>query len=98
MWYNPGTGEWQEVPATVDPATRTVTAQVSHFSLFALTWAAAPPAEATTGPGTTTPGGETPSGPGSQQPVRETPWALIAAGALVVAGALAAGWYFRGKR
>ena len=42
MWYNPGTGAWQEVPATVDPATRTVTAEVSHFSLFALTWAAAP--------------------------------------------------------
>ncbi|MCK9306534.1 MAG: hypothetical protein M0P17_03285, partial [Methanoculleus sp.] len=76
MWYNPGTGEWQEVPATVDPATRTVTAQVSHFSLFALTWAAASPAEATTrAPATPTPGGETPSGPDSQQPTGgEIPW------------------------
>ncbi len=98
VWYNPGTGAWQEVPATVDPATRTVTAQVSHFSLFALTWAAAPPTGATTGPTGTAPG-ETPSGPGSEQPAGgETPWALIAVGGLVAAGSLAAGWYFLRKR
>jgi LPXTG-motif cell wall-anchored protein len=93
MWYNPGTGEWQEVPATVDAATRTVTAQVSHFSLFALAWASATPAEATTG----TAPGETPPGPGSQQPTGgETPWALIAAGVLVIA--VLAGWYLLRKR
>ncbi len=87
MWYNPGTGEWQEVAATVDPATRAVTAQVSHFSIYALTWAAAAPG-----------GEETPAGSGSQQPAgSETPWALIAAGVLVVAAVLAAGWYFRKK-
>ncbi|MDD4315377.1 MAG: hypothetical protein PHT97_12915 [Methanoculleus sp.] len=99
MWYNPGTGAWQEVPATVDPATRTVTARVSHFSLFALTWADAPPAKATAAPAAATPGGETPSGPGSQQPKDgEIPWVLIAVGGLVVAGGLAAGWYFLRKR
>ncbi len=101
MWYNPGTGEWQEVAATVDPSTRTVTAQVSHFSIYALTWAAAAPAaEATTVPAAAAPAGEeTPAGSGSQQPAgSETPWALIAAGALVVAGGLAAGWYFLRKR
>jgi len=38
MWYNPETEEWQDVPATVDPITRTVTAQVSHFSIYALAW------------------------------------------------------------
>ena len=96
MWYNPGTGAWQEVPATVDPATRTVTAEVSHFSLFALTWAAASPAEATTGPAGTAPG-DVPSG--SEQPTGgETPWALIAAGVLVVAAVLATGWYLLKKR
>lgn len=98
MWYNPGTGEWQEVPATVDPATRTVTAQVSHFSLFALAWAAASPVEATTGPTGAAPG-EIPSGPGSEQPAGGgTPWVLLAAGILVVAGGLAAGWYLLKKR
>jgi len=98
MWYNPGTNEWQEVPATVDPATRTVTAQVSHFSIYALTWAAASPAEATTGPVGTAPTGETPSGPGSQPSTGgETPWVLIAAGALVVVAVLA-GWYLYKKR
>lgn len=98
MWYNPGTGEWQEVPATVDPATRTVTAQVSHFSLFALAWAAVSPGEATIGPTGAAPG-ETPPGPGSEQPAGgETPWVLITAGILVVAGGLAAGWYLLKKR
>ncbi len=90
MWYNPGTGEWQEVPATVDPATRTVTAQVSHFSLFALTWAASPQTGAIAG--------ETSSGPGSQPSTGgETSWIFIAAGVLIVAGALA-GWYLYKKR
>ena len=97
MWYNPGTNEWQEVSATVDPATRTMTAQVSHFSLFALTWATASPAEATTGPvGTAPTDSETPSGP-QQTPGDETPWTLIiAAGVLVVVGL--AGWYLYKKR
>jgi len=40
MWYNPGTGAWQDIPATVSPATRTVTAEVSHFSIYALAWTA----------------------------------------------------------
>jgi len=99
MWYNPGTGEWQEVPATVDPATRTVTAQVSHFSIYALTWAtASPAAETITVPSTAAPGGESSPEPGSQQPAREIPWTLIiAAGVLVVAGGLA-GWYLYKKR
>lgn len=89
-WYNPGTGAWQEVHATVDPATRTLTAEVAHFSLFALMWTAAPPAEATTGPVGTVPG-ETPSG--SEQPTEgEAPWALIAA------AVLAAGWYYLRKQ
>jgi len=97
MWYNPGTCEWQEVSATVDPATRTVTAQVSHFSIYALTWATASPAEATTGPvGTAPTDSETPSGP-QQTPGDETPWTLIiAAGVLVVVGL--AGWYLYKKR
>jgi len=38
MWYNPESGEWQEIAATVDPATRTITAEVEHFSIYALAW------------------------------------------------------------
>jgi len=97
MWYNPASKVWQEVPATVDPATRTVTAKVSHFSIYALTWAAAPPAaEATAAPPV---GEETTARSGSPQPTGgEAPWAFVAAGTLLVAGGLlAAGWYYRKK-
>ena len=78
MWYNPGTGEWQEVPATVDPATRTVTAQVSHFSLFALTWAAASPAEGATPAMTGAPGAEVTQGEPGAAATGDLPLAAIA--------------------
>lgn len=35
-WYNVDAGRWEEIPTTVDSETRTVTAEVSHFSTFAL--------------------------------------------------------------
>jgi len=38
MWYNADTKKWQEIPATVDSTTYTITAQVSHFSTYALGW------------------------------------------------------------
>jgi len=98
LWYNPASKAWQEVPATVDPATRTVTAAISHFSIYALAWTPTPPAETTTAPAATTPPDETRPDPGPQQSAKETPWALIAAGTLVVAGGLAAGWCYRKKR
>ena len=38
MWYNPGSGAWQDIPATVNLATRTVTVEGAHFSIYALVW------------------------------------------------------------
>lgn len=35
-WYDPTAGRWVDLETTVDPETRTVTAEVSHFSTFAL--------------------------------------------------------------
>ncbi|MDD4255148.1 MAG: hypothetical protein PHP59_07195 [Methanofollis sp.] len=97
VWYNPSTGSWEEVAATVDPATRTVTARVSHFSTYALAWpsvlkevtVSAGQEVATIAP----PPAET------QQPTSEAiPWPFIGAGCLVlllaVAGAYA--WKKRG--
>ncbi len=101
MWYNPGTGEWQEVPATVDPATRTVTAQVSHFSLFALTWAATLPGEtatpAVTGAPGTVPGAEVTQGEPDAEAAGDLPMAAIAmvAGTLVI---IAAGFLLLRRR
>lgn len=35
-WYNPALGEWEDIPTSVNPYTRTVTGKISHFSTFAL--------------------------------------------------------------
>ncbi|QYZ78744.1 hypothetical protein E2N92_04520 [Methanofollis formosanus] len=42
-WYNADAGRWEEIPTTVDYETMTVTAEVSHFSTFALFTAAQTP-------------------------------------------------------
>ncbi|QSZ66964.1 hypothetical protein RJ40_05385 [Methanofollis aquaemaris] len=93
MWYNPESGAWQEVPATIDPATRTVTARVSHFSLFALSWATPESVAASADrPAATV----TTIGPDEPQPAPtagETPWALIGAGGLLLLCTLAVGGY-----
>jgi hypothetical protein len=36
QWYNRSTETWEEVPTTIYPETRSVAAEVSHFSLYAL--------------------------------------------------------------
>jgi PKD repeat protein len=35
-WYNPATSAWEDIPATVDAATRTASAKITHTSIFAL--------------------------------------------------------------
>jgi beta propeller repeat protein len=36
QWYNRSTETWEEVPTTIYPETRSIAAEVSHFSLYAL--------------------------------------------------------------
>jgi len=36
QWYNRSANAWEEVPTLVHPETRSVTAEISHFSLYAL--------------------------------------------------------------
>jgi len=80
MWYNPEAGEWKDIPATVDPATRTVTAEISHFSIYALVWTA-PETVVAGAEGTVTPGGEAAGEPGPALPV----WALALVVVLIAA-------------
>ena len=83
MWYNPETRDWQEITATVDPATRTVTAEVDHFSIYALAWTV-PATVAAGAEGTVTQAGSPTGEPG---PVLPT-WALALIVVLAVALAL----------
>ncbi len=97
MWYNPASGAWQEVAATVDPATRTVTARVSHFSLYALVWSSATPTAVQTNaaPGTSVPAGEE---TGAAAPPDEPPHLIfLFAGVVVIICALIGAAYFLRK-
>ena len=47
-FYDAATKSWVDVPTTVDPVTHTVTAQVTHFSTYALIYKAATGVAATT--------------------------------------------------
>jgi PGF-CTERM protein len=53
-FYNEETAEWEEIPVTIDPVTRTVTAEVSHFTVFALFTQGTAPAETPTAEATGT--------------------------------------------
>ncbi|MDD3071273.1 MAG: hypothetical protein PHX88_08800 [Methanoculleus horonobensis] len=77
MWYNPESSEWQEIAATVDPATRTVTAEVDHVSIYALAWTVPATTVAAGAEGTGTPAAE----PGPALPL----WALAVAAVLIAA-------------
>lgn len=90
MWYNPEAGGWQEIATTVDPVTRTITAEVSHFSLYALTWTV-PETVAAGAEGTVTPVVEPAGEPGPALPT----WALALI--IVLAVALAASLLMRRK-
>jgi hypothetical protein len=59
-WYNPGTSAWEDIPATIDPVARTVSARITHTSIFAL-FAENPQTPATT-PSTSVPTTPPPSG------------------------------------
>lgn len=66
-WYNKETGLWEDVQTTISPGTRTVTATITHFSIYALfteqvtTVTPTETATATTTATTTTPTGEAPA-------------------------------------
>ena len=88
IWYNPASKAWQDVPATVDPATQTVTARVSHFSIYALAWTVP---ETTVAQQTNTSPGGTP--PAADEP----PWPFIGIGAVLLAGAVIGGLVYLRK-
>jgi hypothetical protein len=35
-WFNPATSSWVDMPTTVDPTTRTVSAQITHGGIYGL--------------------------------------------------------------
>ncbi|NLM30345.1 MAG: hypothetical protein GX216_07975 [Methanomicrobiales archaeon] len=87
-WYNEETGEWESVPTTLDMSTRSVNAEVSHFTIFALF---TEPATVTTPTDTTTP--TTPPAEGDL-PAGEFPMTTVLAIFTVLVIVIAAGYFF----
>ncbi|QSZ67004.1 hypothetical protein RJ40_05600 [Methanofollis aquaemaris] len=90
-WYDSATGTWEALETTVHPSTRTVTAKVSHFTIFAVFARAAPaPIVTSAGQASAAIGADTlPPAPDAAAPAPETGWSslwLVGLGALAVAG------------
>jgi uncharacterized repeat protein (TIGR01451 family) len=85
-YYDEGTDTWVELPCTVDPATHTITASVSHLTTFAIIGTSTPEAPVTEPP--TPPAEETPQAlPAEETPPAPAPtggWIWVIAGVVVV--------------
>jgi len=93
-WYNKETGQWEDVPTTVYKSTRSVDAEITHFSTFALF--TEPVTTTTTPTETDTP--TTPTKP-TTPPAEETPseglpMTMILAIFAVLVIVIAAGYFF----
>ncbi len=90
-WYNTETNTWEEITTTVNVATRTVTATVTHFSTFAVVYTTGvlptvtPTQTVTTGPTQSIPTTIPPVTPGEELPFMYIVIAIVAI--LIVAGA-----------
>jgi|GEM_PF-1090615 len=97
MYYNETTGAYEEVPTSVNAATRTVTASVTHFSSFVLMHAAAAEAETpvpATGTPTTATAIPTATTPAAASPAPEPDLPLLIIGGVIVVLVIAAGAFF----
>jgi len=98
-WYDEETGAWVDLPVEVDAATRTVTARVSHFSVFALFSAekeVTMPSQTVATPQTTGQAGAT-AAPAGDAGTGAFPWAGLA-GIAVLIVAVGAVYSWRNKK
>jgi hypothetical protein len=92
-WYNKETGQWEDVPTTVYKSTRSVDAEITHFSTFALF---TEPATTTTPTETDTPATSTEptTPPAGEAPAEGLPMTMILAIFAVLVIIIAAGYFF----
>ena len=92
-WYNKETGQWEDVPTTVYKSTRSVDAEVTHFSTFALF---TEPVTTTTPTETDTPATSTEptTPPAGEAPAEGLPMTMILAIFAVLVIIIAAGYFF----
>lgn len=99
-WYNPLTGVWEHVPTTVDAVHHTVTASITHFSIYGLFSDVAVVTPVTTEPTTPTTTAPVTTAPATTAPTPSEeggfPWLWVIV--IIVIIAVAAGAYIYMQR
>lgn len=97
-WFNDGTGEWEDIPTTVNPFTHTVIGEITHFSTFAVfkQVAGEPTPVVTQTPSPTQSPGETPVATATPaEPVTDGgfPWVWVIV-VIVLIAVIGGGYYY----
>ena len=99
-WFNDGTGEWEDIPTTVNPFTHTVIGEITHFSTFAVFKQVAeePTPVVTQTPSPTMSPGETPVATATPVPTEPAPeggfpwvWVIVV---IVLIAVIGGGYYY----
>jgi len=100
-WFNDGTGEWEDIPTTVNPFTHTVIGEITHFSTFAVfKQVAEEPTPVVTAqtPSPTVSPGETPVATATATPTEPSPdggfpwvWVIVV---IVLIAVIGGGYYY----
>jgi hypothetical protein len=94
MWYNQESGLWEEIQATISPGSKTVTATLTHFSIYALFTEPVTTPVTPTETTTTAPTTQTTTPPAGEQPSEGLPVTMILSIFAVVVIIAAAGYFF----
>jgi ABC-type Na+ efflux pump permease subunit len=92
-WYNKQTSQWEDVPTTVFQSMKSVDAEITHFSTYALFTE-----PVTTTPPTDTETPTTPTTPAEEPPAEGISMTMILLIIIIIAIIVAAGYYFMTKK
>ncbi len=103
-WFDSAKGSWVNVPTTVNEGARTLTATVSHFSIYAVFTDTAEPSVVPTPTPVTPPVTlvstpvVTPDVPVAPEPVSEFPWVYVIIGVVIIILIAAGAYYYTQKK
>ena len=102
-WYDNANGNWVDIPTTINEGAQTLTATITHFSIFAVFTDTAEPSVTPTPVVTpvVTPVATpdvTPDTPVAPEPVSEFPWVYVIIGVVIIILIAAGAYYYTQKK